>query len=147
MEAVSDDTDDQLLVRDAAPQDRGAVIGLLAGAGWETSQLDAWAAGAPAVVLYDPASDVIYGAAAISALAEGTFALVGWAVRGVTDAAAATARVVRAVADQARRAGGERLVAVDPAGSEIHSLVAAGFAVVDRGATHRTGPMTLYQEL
>jgi hypothetical protein len=74
--------------------------------------------------------------------------LFAWAVRGVTDPSAATARIVQAVADRARRAGGERLVAaVDGDRAAGAALAAAGFEVVQGAPSDRGGMMTLYLEL
>ena len=144
----ADETSAQLLVRDAGPDDRATALSLLRDAGWTTAQLEAWRSGAPAVVLYDPANDVTYGVAAVSEDGAGTYSLVGWAVRDLADTTAAGGRVVRAGADRARRAGGERLVVtIDDGDPAIHVLIAAGFDVVASLLSQSSGRMTLYLEL
>jgi hypothetical protein len=145
---AGDGTDAELIVRDGGASDRRAIVDLLASSGSAAGDPEPWSNDAAAVVLYDPASDDICGVAAIRALDEGTFALFAWAVRGVTNPSAATARIVQAAADRARRAGGERLVAtVDGDRTARAALAAAGFEVVQEAPAHRGGMMTLYLEL
>jgi hypothetical protein len=142
-----DEGDGQLLVRDAEGAERNAVVGLFSSIGWTGAARGVCDPSSHSVVLYDPAGDDIYGAATIRPVAEGTFVLLGVAVRGLADPAAAGARLVREVADQARRAGGERLVADMHTTHAAHGLlVSAGFEVVG-GAVGESGGSMMYLEL
>jgi N-acetylglutamate synthase-like GNAT family acetyltransferase len=102
--------DSPLLVRTAEPADRLAADALVTAAGWTGEQRRAWRDGAPAIVLYDPADTTVHGAVMVSRGEPGVFDLMAWAVAPALDQCAAARRLVDAMANRVRRAGGERMV-------------------------------------
>src|ERR1700741_800354 len=123
---------EQLLVRAAVAQDRLAAEELVLDAGWNAQQCDAWHAGAPAVVLFDPADTAVYGIVVAEPRAPGVFDLVAWAVTPLIDEPAAADRLVRAIADRVRRDGGERLLVTVHDGAAGALLEGCGFQELSR---------------
>src|SRR3954451_18254520 len=99
-----------LLVRDAEPEDRLAGDPLVTVAGWTAEQRRAWREGVPAIVLYDPADAAVHGIVVANPRGPGMFDLMAWAVAPALDRRTAAGRLVEAIANRVRRAGGERLV-------------------------------------
>ena len=121
------------LLREA--QDTGALEGaldLLEQAGWARSLLDDWATLGVVLELYDPAEDGPRGAAVIRAAEQATYELLAWAVSVDTTDPAVLARLVRAIADALRRAGGQRILAAvgDANPERLTLLQGAGFRFV-----------------
>jgi len=121
------------LLREA--QDTGALEGaldLLEQAGWARSLLDDWATGGVVLELYDPAEDGPRGAAVVRAAGQATYELLAWAVSVDTTDPAVLARLVRAIADALRRAGGQRILAAvgDANPERLTLLQGAGFRFV-----------------
>ena len=121
-----------LLVRAAEPADRCNAEGLVTEGSWNAEQRHAWRSGAPALVLFDPVDSAVYGVVVARPRGPGVFDLVAWAVAPALDRPAAAARLVRAIANQVRRDGGDRVVVTvrdDDAGA---LLEACGFEEVSR---------------
>jgi N-acetylglutamate synthase-like GNAT family acetyltransferase len=121
-----------LLVRAAQPADRPAAAGLVGAAGWSAEQRRAWQDGAPAIVLYDPADAAVHGVVVARPRGPGVFDLVAWAVAPPLNRATAAARLVGAIANRARRDGGERLVVSVQDKDAGALLEACGFQEVSR---------------
>jgi hypothetical protein len=118
-----------LLIREARPDDRDALLNLLAANGWSPSRLKEWAATATVLELYDPAFLVPRGAAIVRSTGAATFDLLAWATDLDVDSAEVAERLVRAISDVLRRHGGER-VYVPVSGSapeRLAPLIAVGF--------------------
>ena len=120
----------QLLVRDASPDDRVAAAPLLAEAGWSSAQIDAWNEGMPALVLCDPADGTVHGAVVAGECGLWAYDLVAWAAAATADSRTVADRLVRAIADRARRRGGERLVITVHDDEAAALLEASGFEAV-----------------
>jgi hypothetical protein len=121
------------LLREAQGQDaRGGALDLLEDAGWARSLLDGWATGGAVLELYDPADDGPRGAAVVRAAGRATYELLAWAVAVDTADPAVLARLVRAIADALRRAGGRRILAAvgDANPERLALLQGAGFRFV-----------------
>jgi len=121
-----------LLVREAERADRRAAEPIVNAAGWTVEQRRAWRDGAPAIVLFDPADATVYGVVIVSPRDTGVFDLMAWAVAPALDQCAAARRLVEAMTNRVRRAGGERFVVSvrDEAAGEV--LEACGFQDVFR---------------
>jgi hypothetical protein len=118
-----------LLIREAEPDDRDALLHLLAADGWSRSRLEEWAATATVLELYDPAFLVPRGAAIVRSAGAATFDLLAWATDLDVDSAEVAERLVGAISDVLRRYGGER-VYVPVSGSapeRLAPLIAVGF--------------------
>jgi hypothetical protein len=125
-----------LLLREVArPLDRGAVLDLLVAAGWSRPQVVKWALRAMLFELYDPADGLPVGAAIVEPADGGNFDLVAWATSLVSGDAVVAGRLVRAVADAVRAAGGRRVRAAvgDCRAEQVKVLMEAGFRF-DRSA-------------
>lgn len=126
------DESSSLLIREADPDDREALVQLLAAAGWSPSQLAEWASTATVLELYDPAFLVPRGAAIVRSAGEANFELLAWATDLDVDSSVVAERLVRAIGDILRRNGGERVyVPVSDASPErVTPLLAVGFRFV-----------------
>ena len=135
-----------LLVRVAESEDRRNAERLVTEAGWNAEQRHAWRNGAPAIVLFDPVDTMVYGVVVAAPRGPGVFDLVAWAVAPVLDRAAAAARLVRAIANQVRREGGERLVVTVQDEDAGAVLEACGFQEVVRlsGCSSPAGIVVTY---
>lgn len=125
----SDHPAPELLLREVLPGAHLDLTGRLQEIGWTVDQLDAWARGAAAVVLYDPADGRVLGAGLACQLRPGTFQLLAVTLAsGLADRDALVERIARALGDRVRRLGGEHLVASLHASGLSHAqLAAAGF--------------------
>ena len=141
--------DQPLLVRAAEPADRRAAAELVRAAGWSAEQCRAWRDGAPAIVLYDPADTSVHGVVVARPRGPGVFDVVAWAVAPPLDRRTAAARLVGAIANRARRDGGERLIVsvVDENAGAL--LEACGFQKVSpvAGAPQQEIVLTYHLEL
>lgn len=121
------------LLRETSGDDaRDGALELLEHAGWARPLLDGWAAGGAVLELYDPADDGPRGAAIVRPAGPRSYELLAWAV--AVDAAdpAVLERLVRAIADALRRAGGRRILAAigDANPERLALLQGAGFRFV-----------------
>jgi hypothetical protein len=119
-----------LLLREVTrPQDRGAVLDLLVAAGWSRPQVVEWASRGTLFELYDPADDLPVAAAIVAPAGGGNFDLVAWATGLGPGDAVVAARLMRAVADAVRAAGGRHVRAAVCEGhaDQVKVLIEAGF--------------------
>lgn len=132
---MSSDDSPSLLIREADPDDRDALVELLATAGWSPSRLAEWVPTATVLELYDPAFVVPRGAALVRSAGEATFELLAWATDLEVDSSLVAERLVRAIGDILRRNGGVRVfVPVSDASLErLAPLLAVGFRFSSTG--------------
>lgn len=118
-----------LLLRELLPADEAEIVDRLKELGWMADHLGAWAAGAPAVVLYDPVDGCVLGAGLASGLGPGTYQLLAAMVAGgLMDRDELCERIVSAVGDRIRRLGGVHLaVPLQGSGLSDDHLAAMGF--------------------
>jgi hypothetical protein len=109
--------------------DRSGALDLLATAGWARDRLADWAATGTLLELYDPADGVPRGAALVEVVHDGVYQLRAWAATIDTTDPAVSGRLVQAVSDALRRAGGRRVVASvgDADAQRLTLLLEAGF--------------------
>ncbi len=126
---MSRDESSSLLIREADPENRGALVQLLVTAGWSPSQVAEWVPTATVLELYDPAFVVPRGAAIVRAAGEATFELLAWATDLDVDSSDVAERLVRAIGDILRRNGAERVyVPISDATAErLAPLLVVGF--------------------
>jgi hypothetical protein len=126
---MTSDESSSLLIREAAPENRDALVKLLAADGWSRSRLAEWATTATVLELYDPAFLVPRGAAIVRAVGETTFELLAWATDLDVDSAEVAQRLVGAIGDILRRNGGERVYVSVPDATPLRlgPLLAVGF--------------------
>jgi hypothetical protein len=136
---MTPDESSSLLIREAAPEDRDALVDLLAADGWSRSRLAEWATAAIVLELYDPAYLVPRGAAIVRSVEDATFELLAWASDLDVDSAEVAQRLVGAIGDILRRNGGERVYVSVPDATPLRlaPLLAVGFrpAPSERGAS------------
>jgi hypothetical protein len=121
------------LLREARGHDaRAAAVDLLERAAWARRSLDRWAAGGRVLELYDPADEGPWGAAIVRLAGPATYELLAWAVASDTADPAVLERLVRAIGDALRRAGGRRILAAvgDANPDRLALLQGAGFRFV-----------------
>jgi len=120
--------------------DRSGALDLLATAGWAPDRLADWAATGTLLELYDPADGVPRGAALVEVVHDGVYQLRAWAATIDTADPAVSGRLVQAVSDALRRAGGRRVVASvgDADAQRLTLLREAGFRFmsVERDASN-----------
>jgi hypothetical protein len=135
---MTPDESSSLLIREAAPENRDALVDLLAADGWSRSRLAEWATTAIVLELYDPAYLVPRGAAIVRSVGDATFELLAWASDLDVDSAEVARRLVGAIGDILRRNGGERVYVSVPDATprRLGPLLAVGFrpASSERGA-------------
>jgi hypothetical protein len=126
---MSLDEASSLLIREADPDNRGALVELLAAAGWSPAQLTEWLPTATVLEFYDPAFVVPRGAAMVRAAGEATFELLAWATDLDVDSADVAERLVRAIGDILRRNGAGRVFVpvTDASAERLAPLLAVGF--------------------
>jgi hypothetical protein len=111
---------------------RAVALDVLASAGWARDRLADWAATGTLLELYDPADPAPSGAALVEVLHDSVYQLRAWAATIDTADPAVAGRLVRAISDALRRAGGRRVVAsvgdADP--QRLTLLLEAGFRFV-----------------
>jgi hypothetical protein len=121
------------LLREVRGHDaRLGALDLLERAGWARLSLDRWAAGGRVLELYDPADDGPRGAAVVHLAGPATYELLAWAVALDTTDPAVLGRLVRAIGDAMRGAGGRRILAAvgDANPERLALLQSAGFRFV-----------------
>ena len=112
--------------------DRSDALDVLASAGWARDRLADWVATGTLLELYDPADGVPRGAALVEIIHDGVYQLRAWATSIDMTDPAVSGRLVQAISDALRRAGGRRVVAsvgdADP--QRLALLLEAGFRFV-----------------
>ena len=105
------------------------MLDLLVAAGWSRPQLVEWALRGTLFELYDPADDLPVAAAIVALADGGNFDLVAWATSLGPGDAVVAGRLVRAVADAVRAAGGRHVRAAvgDGRTEQVKVLIEAGF--------------------
>jgi len=136
---MTPDESSSLLIREAAPENRDALVDLLAADGWSRSRLAEWATTGIVLELYDPAYLVPRGGAIVRSAGDATFELLAWASDLDVDSVEVAQRLVGAIGDILRRNGGERVYVsvLDATPLRLAPLLAVGFrpASSERGGS------------